>query len=41
LRLLSGITIADLAQEDTQFASIQAMVSNIQPSVSRMGSAPG
>jgi Rrf2 family protein len=40
LRLLSGIAIADLAQDDLQFPSIQAMVSNIQPSVSRMGSQP-
>ena len=38
LRLLSGITIADLAQGDMDFPSIQAMVSNIQPSVPRMGS---
>jgi Rrf2 family protein len=38
LRLLSGITIADLAQGDMEFPSIQAMVSNIQPSVSRLGS---
>lgn len=40
LRLLSGITIADLAQDDVQFPSIRAMVSSIQPSVSRMGSEP-
>src|SRR5262252_10950862 len=35
LRLLSGITIADLAQDDLQFPGIQSvvsMVSNIQPS---------
>jgi Rrf2 family protein len=38
LRLLSGITIADLAQGDMDFPSIQAMVSNIQPSAPRMGS---
>jgi Rrf2 family protein len=30
LRLLSGITIADLAQEDMQLSGIQAMVSSIQ-----------
>jgi len=43
LKLLSGITIADLAQDDLQFPGIQSvvsMVSNIQPSVSRMGSQP-
>jgi Rrf2 family protein len=40
LRLLSGITIADLAQDDLHYASIQAMVASIQPSVSRMGSQP-
>jgi Rrf2 family protein len=38
LRLLSGITVADLAQGDMDFPGIQAMVSNIQPSVPRMGS---
>jgi hypothetical protein len=36
LRLLSGISIADLSGEDLQFSAIQAMVANIQPP--RMGS---
>ena len=35
LRLLSGITIADLSNSDMQIP-IQAMVSGIQPSVNRM-----
>jgi Rrf2 family protein len=38
LRLLSGITIADLSGDDLEFASIQAMVANIQPTASRLGS---
>lgn len=43
LRLLSGITIADLAEDDVQFPGIQAVVSNIQAfsgATSRMGSEP-
>src|SRR5215470_11508711 len=38
LRLLSGITIADLSGDDLEFASIQAMVASIQPTAPRLGS---
>ena len=38
LRLLSGITIADLSSDDLEFASIQAMVASIQTTASRLGS---
>jgi DNA-binding IscR family transcriptional regulator len=36
LRLLTGISIADLAENDPQFPSIQAMVASIQPSMPTM-----
>jgi Rrf2 family protein len=38
LRLLSGITIADLSSDDVEFASIQTMVASIQTTASRLGS---
>ena len=38
LRLLSGITIADLSGDDLEFASIQTMVASIQTTASRLGS---
>src|SRR5215469_9990691 len=38
LRLLSGITIADLSADDLEFAAIQGMVASIQPTAPRLGS---